>query len=253
VYNAAMRAILDALPLWLVFAVTAGIILLSIELGFRGGLHRARQSEDERQAPVDAMVGSTLGLLAFVLAFTFGMATSRYDARQQLVLDDANAIRAADLRAQLLAEPDRDATRTLLREYVDVRIKGVLVPDTLSQALTRSAELHDQLWSRASTAPLQQALIQVMDVHSKRMTAGLQNRLPPTIWLALYSMAVLAMAMAGYRAGLAGRRSIVATLALGLAFSAVIVVIADLDRPQEGLLKVSQQALLDLQARLHAQ
>jgi hypothetical protein len=253
VYNAAMRAILDALPLWLVFVVTAGIILLSIELGFRAGLHRARQSEDERQAPVDAMVGSTLGLLAFVLAFTFGMATSRFDSRQQLVLEDANAIRAADLRAQLLDDPDRTALRALLREYVDVRIKGVLVPDALPEALRRSAELHGQLWSHASTPALQQTFIQVMDVHAKRMTAGLQNRLPPTIWLALYSMAALAMAMAGYRAGLAGRRSIVATLALGLAFSAVIVVIADLDRPQEGLLKVSQQALLDLQARLHTQ
>jgi hypothetical protein len=248
-----MRAILDALPLWLVFVVTAGIILLSIELGFRGGVHRARQSEDERQAPVDAMVGSTLGLLAFVLAFTFGMATSRFDSRQQLVLDDANAIRAADLRAQLLGEPDGTAIRALLREYVDVRIKGVLVPDALPEALTRSAELQGQLWSRASTPALQQAFIQVMDVHAKRMTAGLQNRLPPTIWLALYLMAALAMAMAGYRTGLAGRRSIVATLALGLAFAAVIAVIADLDRPQEGLLKISQQALLDLQAQLHAQ
>jgi hypothetical protein len=248
-----MRAVLDALPLWLVFVVTAGIILLSIELGFRGGLHRARRSEDERQAPVDAMVGSTLGLLAFVLAFTFGMATSRYDARQQLVLEDANAIRAADLRAQSLGDPDGTAIRALLREYVDVRIEGVLVPDALPRALTRSTELHGQLWALASTPVLQQAFIQVMDVHAKRMTAGLQNRLPPTIWLALYSMAALAMAMAGYRAGLAGRRSIVATLALGLAFSAVIAVIADLDRPQEGLLKVSQQALLDLQARLHAQ
>jgi hypothetical protein len=134
-----------------------------------------------------------------------------------------------------------------------VRIKGVLVPDALPEALTRSAELQGQLWSRASTPALQQAFIQVMDVHAKRMTAGLQNRLPPTIWLALYSMAALAMAMAGYRTGLAGRRSIVATLALGLAFAAVIAVIADLDRPQEGLLKISQQALLDLQAQLHPQ
>lgn len=246
-----MSALLDLLPLWLVFVVTAGIILLGIELGFRGGLHRARQSEDERQAPIDAMVGSTLGLLAFVLAFTFGMATSRFDTRQLLVLEDANAIRAADLRAQALAEPDRGAARALLREYVDVRIKGALDPGTLPQALKRSAELHDQLWSHASTPALQQALIQVMDVHSKRMTAGLHNRLPPTIWIALYSMAILAMAMAGYRAGLAGRRSIVAMLALGLAFSAVIVLIADLDRPQEGLLRVSQQALIDLQARWH--
>ena len=59
-----------------------------------------------------------------------------------------------------------------------------------------------------------------------------------------------AMAITGYGAGLAGRRSMIATVAVVVAFSAVILLIADLDRPQEGFLRVSQQTMLDLQTRL---
>jgi hypothetical protein len=43
---------------------------------------------------------------------------------------------------------------------------------------------------------------------------------------------------------------VVATLIVVLAFSVVIVVIADLDRPQEGFVTISQQSMVDLQARL---
>jgi hypothetical protein len=252
---------LDALPLWLVFVATVGFILLTFEIGFRAGVHRGSRSENERQAPIDPMVGSTLGLLAFVLAFSFGMATSRYDMRRQLVLEEALAIRATDLRAQLLPEQYRDEFRALLREYVDVRLKAAFQPRELASAIVRSEELQNQLWTRttglaqdAAAAPfipaLTQALIQVMEVHSKRVSFAFENRLPGTIWIALYVMTGLAMSLAGYRAGIAERRSLIATMALVLAFSAVILLIADLDRPQEGFLKVSQQAMLDLQARL---
>jgi ABC-type multidrug transport system fused ATPase/permease subunit len=257
-----MSSLFDATPLSLVFVATVAVILLAVEIGFRTGMYRARKSEEERQAPIDGMVGSTLGLLAFVLAFTFAMATSRYDARKQLVLDDVIAIRTADLRAQLLPEQYRDEIRDLLREYVDVRVRGTLTPGELPRAMVRSEELQDQLWSRAAAlvheasamplaSGLTQALVEMINLHSKRVTTAVHNRIPGTIWIALYCVTVLAMAITGYRTGVAGRRSMVATLTLVLAFSVVIVLIADLDRPQEGFLKVSQQAMIDLQTRLH--
>lgn len=256
-----MSTVFDAVPLWIIFTATVAVILLAIEIGFRTGVHNTRKSEDERQAPIDAMVGSTLGLLAFVLAFTFGMATSRYDARTQFVIDDAIAIRTVDLRAQVLPEPHRSEIRAMLREYVDVRVNAVLAPDEIQRGLVRAGELQDRLWSRAAilahdtsamsiVGPLMQALSQMIDVHSKRVNAALYHRIPETIWIALYCMTVLAMAITGYRAGVVGRRSLTATLTLVLAFSTIIVLIADLDRPQEGFLKVSQHAMLELQTRL---
>ncbi len=256
------ESLFNAIPLWLVFVATVAFILLAVEIGFRAGLYHGRKSEGARLASIDSLVGATLGLLAFVLAFTFGMATSRYDTRRQLVLDDVSAIRTADLRAQQLTEPHRNEVRALLREYVDVRVRGALEASELPRALVRSEELQDRLWSQAgaiaqetpaipAAGAFAQALIQMIDLHSKRVAAGLQNNIPGTIWMATYCLAGLAMAIAGYRAGIGARRNMVATVIMVLAFSAVILLIADLDRPQEGFLKVSQQAMLGLQARLN--
>jgi hypothetical protein len=102
-----------------------------------------------------------------------------------------------------------------------------------------------------SAAAFGQALIQMFEVDSKRLAAGLHNSIPSTIWLALYYLAALALAITGYRAGLGGRRSIAVTVVLALAFAAVLHLIADLDRPDEGFLTVSQQTLTDLQTSLH--
>lgn len=255
-------SLFDATPLWLLLVVTVAFILLVVEGGYRAGIFRGRRSEKEREAPIDAMVGAILGLLAFMLAFTFGMATSRDDTRKQLVLDEAIAIRIADLRAQLLPEPHRSEIRALLREYVDVRVEGVRDPGKLQQAIARSEELHDQLWSRAAVLGQEtpgmaflgsfvQSLTEMIGLHAKRVSAGLHNRLSGTIWIALYSLTALAMGMMGYRAGMTARRSAIAILTLAVAFSAVIVLIADLDRTQEGMLKVSQQAMVDLQSKLN--
>jgi hypothetical protein len=252
----------EALPLWLFFVATVTFILLSVEVGFREGVFHSSRSEDARQASIDPLVGSTLGLLAFVLAFTFGMATTRYDARRQLVLEDAIAIRIADLRAQQLPEPHRGEMRVLLREYVDVRVRAAQGEEPLPSALVRNEALQDQLWSRAAAlaqeapaipaaAPFGQALIQMAEVHTRRVAAALHNSIPSTIWVALFCVTGLAMAITGYRAGIGGRRNLAATAVLVLAFSAVFQLIANLDRPQEGFLTISQLPMLDLQTRLH--
>ena len=250
----------DSIPIGLVLLLVAGIILLSIESGYRIASYRIRKSEKEREVPIDSMLGPTLGLLAFMLAFTFGMATSRYDARRQLVVDEANAIRTAGLRAQLLPEPQRSAIRKLLLEYVDTRLQGVLHPSDLAQAIHRSEQLHETLWSRlASLGPevappdrtaFAGALVDVINLHVKRLNAITNNRIPRAVWVGLYTLAVLSMGMLGYRAGMSGRKSSVAILALALAFSAVLVLITDLDRPLQGLVKVSQGTMMDLQSKL---
>src|SRR5215467_16260418 len=109
---------IDALPLWGIFIVILLLVLLSVEGGYRLGKYRRSRHEQEKEAPLGTMVGATLGLLAFILAFTFGLAANRFDTRRQLLLDEANAIGTTYLRAGML--PDRrDAMRALLRDYVD--------------------------------------------------------------------------------------------------------------------------------------
>jgi hypothetical protein len=250
---------LDALPLWGVYVVISLVALLAVELGFRLARNRLLRSLHEDHAPVGAIVGATLGLLAFLLAFTFGLAASRFDARKGFILDEANAIGTTYLRAALLPEPQRAEIRALLREYVDLRLQ-IAQPDKAGPALRRSAELQDELWSRAVSAADKVAaptaalfitsLNELIDLHAKRVNLGLRNRVPISIWAALYFVSVITMAAVGYYAGLTATRRSPAFLALVLTFSAVILLIADLDRPYEGLLVVNQQAMLDLKDSL---
>jgi len=87
----------------------------------------------------------------------------------------------------------------------------------------------------------------VIDVHSERVLVGMRSRIPLIIWIGVYGLAMLGMASVGYQSALWATRRSPAMLALVLAFSIVLLLIADLDRGQEGLLQVSQQSLIDLQ------
>src|SRR5215471_9222007 len=115
---------LDVLPLWGLFLAILLLVLLSVEGGYRLGIYRRSRSEEEKEAPVGAMVGATLGLLAFMLAFTFGLAAARFDTRRHVLLDEANAIGTTYLRAGMLPERG-EQIRTLLRDYVAARLEAV--------------------------------------------------------------------------------------------------------------------------------
>jgi hypothetical protein len=96
-----------------------------------------------------------------------------------------------------------------------------------------------------------QSLNEMIDLHAKRVQAALRSRIPGPIWLGLFAVAAFSLATMGYHAGLSGTRRSLAILAVAVTFSVVIELIADLDRPQEGVLRVSQQALLDVQRSMN--
>ena len=255
-----LTGLLDPLPLWTIFPISVAIALISVEVGYRFAQSRLRRSKDEKEAPVGGMAGATLGLLAFMLAFTFGMAASRFEDRRQVLLSEANAIGTTYLRSKLLAEPMRSEAQNLLREYVDVRLEG-LQPGKFQQAMVKSEELQNRLWSVAVaqaekerneiTSLFVQSLNEVIDLHATRVMAVVRSRVPGMIWIVLYLLAVIAMVMMGYHAGVAKSRRSIATIALVIAFSSVLYLIADLDRPGQGTLKVSQQAMIDLRKSMN--
>jgi len=253
---------IDVLPLWALFIVILLVVLLSVESGYRLGKYRRSRREQEKEAPVGTMVGATLGLLAFVLAFTFGLAAQRFDTRRQVLLDEANAIGTTYLRAGMLPERGQEV-RDLLRDYVAVRLEAVQ-PGKLAEAIRRSEEIQQKVWTEAERVGSKnpnsivvglfvQSLNQMIDLHAARMQAGMRSRIPGAIWVGLLIVAVLSLTAMGYLEGLAGTRRSLAVLAVAVAFSVVIELIADLDRPQEGVLRISQQALLDVQRSMNLQ
>jgi hypothetical protein len=256
-----LHGLLDALPLWALFMATIVVALLSFEGGFWVGRWWRRRSEHEQEIVVRGLVGGMLGLEAFMLAFTFGAAAAHFDDRRQAVIDEANTIRTAYLRADLLPEPNRAEIRNLLREYVDVRLEAVRT-GKIEQGIARSEELQNQLWlqavasrektpSPAFAVQFIQSLNEIISLHTRRVIVGFEFRIPNIIWIVLYAITALAAASIGYHSGLTGRSRPLVALAIILAFSAVILLIEDLDRP--GLINVSQTALVELQRNMNAQ
>jgi hypothetical protein len=248
---------LDVIPLWALWPIAAALLWLVLEAGYRAGKWRHQHTPDEREMPVGAMVASILGLVALVLGFTFSLAASRFDARRMAVLEEANAIGTCYLRSRLLPEPEGTEIARLLREYVDVRIRGTSGGD-VEEHIRRSEQLHELLWTQATAAAAKnpgsimtgvfvQSLNDVIDIHAKRVLVGLHSRIPTVIWAGLYLLAILGLTAVGYQAGLSATRRSPVMIPLILAFSLVLLLIADLDRGQEGLLRISQRSLLDLQ------
>jgi len=253
---------LDLIPLWCFFLIVLVIGMLSVEIGYRIGKIRHKRAPDEKDAPVAAMVASIFGLLAFMLAFTFSMAASRFDARRQAVLQEANAIGTTWLRARLLPEPQRSEITELLRRYTELRSQKI-TRESVTNLISESEKLHEQLWTQGAavaekdsgsiiTGLFLQSLNETIDLHSTRVFAGLMSRIPFTIWLALFSLNVLGMASAGYQTGHSATRRSPEMVILTLAFASVLSLNVDLDRAHEGLLHVNHQPLVNLNDTMQA-
>lgn len=250
----------EQIPLWLVFLISVGLVLLSIKAGI--SLARARQKgSPESEGPIGSVVGATLGLLAFMLAFTFGIAAARRDTKKDLLLDEVNAIGTTYLRASLIPEPHRSEVRKLLRRYVDVRVESYGHREKLPQAIEESKRIHDQLWVHAAAladANLKNpdiaslfvdSLNETIDFQTKRVTVGFYH-IPGFIWSVLAALTIVSMAVVGYQFGHSARGNWLIATALAVTFSLVIILIADLDRVSSGWLKVSNQPMIALQADL---
>ncbi|MFN8519841.1 MAG: hypothetical protein U0667_10735 [Chloroflexota bacterium] len=247
---------LDGLSIPAIMVLFAVISLVGYELGFRAGRWWQDREPGEQEGPTGIIVGGLLGLMAFVLAVTMGMATDRFDTRRALVLEDANAIRAAYLQADYLPPADAARLQALLREYAPLRIASddrVVVEDHV----VRSQELQGQMWAIETgaarsgysgdlVASLGDSLTELATVAETRATAALHARVPETVlWILLFGSA-LSLVMLGYAAGLTRRRSLLSAAVLIVALGAVTTLVIDLDRPQDGFLRVSQQPLVDV-------
>ena len=250
---------INRVPIWGVFALTVALCMAAVETGAAYSRAALRKSDKEPDAPLGSLVGSLLGLLAFTLAFTFSMAADRFATRKGLVLQESNAIGTTYLRAALLPPKEGLEIRRLLREYTGLRA-GVTRQNAVEVA-TQSEALHGRLWAQTrllAAEPMDSeirslfisSLNETIDLHQSRKTVGLQYRIPGIVWVVLYLLITLAMLAVGYQVGMSGARRLRGAPVLALAFSLVILMIANLDRPGEGVLRVNQQPLLDVQHSL---
>jgi hypothetical protein len=229
------------------------LLLFSLEVGFRRGRRAAAEHDVAAGSQVGAIQGALLGLLGLLLAFSFAAAGSRFLDRQDLIVEEANAIGTAFLRADLLAEPHRSELRQALKRYTDHRIR---LSASLQAGLPRDAQtevdgLHARIWSAASqgVAARPEAMLavlnpvnEVIDLHATRLAAA-RKHLPGPVLGLLIVCSGLALAVIGYGCGLGGRRRAPLSVPLALVVAAALWITIDLDYPRRGLLQLSDAPL----------
>jgi hypothetical protein len=252
------------MPLWLLGLTWLVVCLIAREAGvllYRLRKVRHRASGDNTLAAQAHIVGAIFGLLAFVIGLTFSIALERFDARRALVLEEANAISTAYLRASLLDDRDRVLVQQTLRDYAKTRVAPEGLWDQGAEGkMKQSIALRTRLWEQTRTAVLPvretdmasyfvEAVNDVLNVGTRREVAA-RVHIPARIMDVLFIYIAVAAMVLGYMMGEhpAGNRE--ASAILLLLFSMMIVTIVDLDRPQAGALRVPQVALEELSATL---
>jgi len=247
---------LGSLPLTVIAPAILAALTVAATIGYRGHvwlLHRAGETESESH---DYLLSAVLGLLALLLGFTFSLALNRHEDRRNLVVQEANAIDTAWLRAQILEEPNKEAISQLLRAYLDARLDWSETDDT-GVLSARTVMLQQKLWAATGqavrtepnaqvTRALMDPMNQSFDLASARSAAGAAH-VPNRVLTVLLLYAVLAAAMLGYTAAAKGRPQRIATLCVLVAMTLALVMILDIDRPRSGAIQVSEQPLEELQ------
>jgi hypothetical protein len=252
-----MAGLLPSLTVGLIFIFTVLLTVGSVEAGYRWA---KRRTNHEKEAPVGALVGAVLGLLAFLLAVTFNIASDTFIARKQALIDDANAIGTAYLRTGLIAEPHRSNVRRILATYVDERLHWAGARET---KVDRSAtQLLDELWAASVVVGQQkpdsitaaifiQSINAVIDAYTQRVTVRIKQRIPGPFWVVLYIISALGLGTMGYYCGIAGTERTPVMHSVAFSFAAVIVLIIALDRPG-GVVTVDQAAMIELRDSIAA-
>jgi len=241
------------------FAVLFLVLAAMGEIGIRWRLRLSAHIDEGRHEQISAARDEVAVLLSLLLGFTLAMALQRIDHRRELVVDEADAISTAGLRAQLLPEPYRGKVLELLREYVDARLayssagKG---PE-LDETLVRTKKLQDRIWEQSldvaqqKDSPINSIFLESINETfnwSEKRVAAVENRVPVPIWIMLVLVSMATCLMVGLDMK---RRFWVTILVWPLMICIVMALIADLDSPYSGVIQVSQQSMRRLQQNLN--
>jgi hypothetical protein len=237
--------------MWFAGGLFLGMIVL-LEAGRRIRQHQHARYGESIGEGLGAIEGAVFALMGLLLAFTFSGAASRFDARRQLVVDEANAIGTAYLRLDLLPPEQRRNLQQRMRDYVDARLAYYSAARDSSRAraaLAQGTALQGEIWNAGveavREAPLPQlagqllpALNDMFDVAASRLAATRMHP-PPIIYGLLGVVSLLCALLAGYGMGSGKGRSWLHIISLAATLAITIYVIVDLEYPRIGLFQVT--------------
>jgi hypothetical protein len=245
----------------LVFLVSFFLLWLSARSG-ASFLRRQRKLEEATREDFSIILAATLTLLGLIIGFSFSMAISRYDQRKNYEEAEANAIGTEYVRADLLPAADAAKVRALLRNYLDQRVLFYTTRDAqqIRQINSRTAQLQTDLWSAvlapAAAQPTPMVALAAWGMNDVLNSQGYTqaawwNRIPIAAWVLMAAIAICCNVLVGY-----GTRTFKAEgillLILPLVVSISFFLIADIDSPRAGVIRVHPQNLESLVESLHA-
>jgi hypothetical protein len=245
------------LPVWLVGLFIVTILLAALEFGYRVGHARRDLWKDADTGGGQLVLTSMFALLGLILAFTYGAGVSRFDASKQAVILEVNAIRAAYLRANLIAEPESTELKHAILNYTRTRtVKPgeLLSKERLQELVQETLQAQEKLWivteqiveqSHVSSNVMSlqvDAVNQVISAHTIRVAAYV-DKLPAAVLLMLLFVAASSLSVAGFNAGISGRMSRWRMTTLALVLMGVMLVIHDFDHPAGGFIRINQDSI----------
>jgi hypothetical protein len=215
----------------------------------RGGAPSSQERED-----LNTIQTATLTLFALIIGFAFSMAVSRYDQRKNYEEAEANAIGTEYVRADLLPVDNAARVRELLSRYVGQRIMFYESSNArqLNQVDTETARLQAELWSTvlpaATSQPTPVAALAVSGMNDVLNSQGYTqaawwNRIPVEAWALMLFIAVACNMLLGYSER---RNSTLDLVILPVVVSVSFFLIADIDSPRLGIIRVLPQNLIAL-------
>jgi len=250
-------SIFSTMPIEGLFGIILFITFSSVFSGFTLGRRFRDRKSDGDAPPIGSVIGALFALLAFMLALTFSSASNRYDTRKQLLLDEVNAIGTVFLRTSFLEVTDKQHSQALLKNYVQLRMNVLDESIQIDKKIAQSESIQKKLWdiaitypkgnvSGALTASYASALNEMFDLQNSRIVHGVTYHVHPTIWGTLIVISVLSMAALGFQFAYSGGRRVWLCMLLATTFSLVLLLIEDLDRPEQGTIRVNHAPMAAL-------
>jgi CDP-diglyceride synthetase len=255
------------LNLFLTVALFAGMVVM-LEIGRRIGVRRLAADPEGAKSGTGAIDGAVFALLGLLIAFTFSGATSRFDERRNLIIEETNDVGTAYLRLDLLPASTQPALRELFRAYLDARLETYQkMPDMHAAKVffDRSIELQQEIWRQAVAAAgmkeaplaantlLLPALNEMFDITNTRLMV-MKKHPPLVIFVLLFTMALISALLAGFGMAHGKSRSWVHIIGFTLTMALAVNIIINIEYPRRGLIRLDSfdQSLWELRQSMNA-
>lgn len=243
----------------LLFFFSFAVLWLAVKVGNAIRNRRPDFLDEDKRADFTIIQAATFTLLGIIIGFTFSMSVSRYDQRKNYEEEETNAIGTEYLRVELLPSAHAAAAQAQLKKYLDKRIAWYVTRDPvqLAQIDKETDQVGAELWSAVRNGVVGQpaavvslTVAGVNDALNRQgyTEAAWLNRIPPGAWIMMLTVAFFGALLLGVGAR---RPGAFVSLTLPFVFAIVFFLIADLDSPRWGLIRVHPLDLMNLSSSLN--